>query len=197
MGDFIGRKLEKNEEIICTYCEHPANYKECADVIRFHKNERNLKEKLNEEFSKKIEIEESEKKQKYIYCCECGEQQQPGSYQIIKCKKCEKQTCVKHSMPSYKKSKLLNQNDNQSPESDYCCAGGKFEDEERKKSELNATEEFLKGNTIFKSCPHCKSILFKDGGCNYVTCGGCKNGLCWATNKLRIDCGGGHNCHDI
>lgn len=53
-------------------------------------------------------------------------------------------------------------------------------------------DEYAEGHTVdgkaflaykqannIKSCPKCRADIFKDGGCNHVTCAGCKTHICW------------------
>lgn len=47
----------------------------------------------------------------------------------------------------------------------------------------------------YKKCPNCTIPYSKIDGCNLVTCGYCKQQICWQTGLLRTQCGGGHNCH--
>ena len=34
-----------------------------------------------------------------------------------------------------------------------------------------------------KLCPTCKTVIFKDGGCNHMTCGRCHQNFCWLCNR--------------
>lgn len=55
-----------------------------------------------------------------------------------------------------------------------------FEEKQRQKQLLKDEEEnqkWLNNNT--KQCPQCKAPIYKNGGCNHMTCRNCKYEFCW------------------
>lgn len=52
---------------------------------------------------------------------------------------------------------------------------------------------------LVKPCPHCKTIVSKLDGCNYIVCDKCKGGICWRCGGKSIDhaCENGCNIRDM
>lgn len=103
-GDLIFCCLKEGNKIDCQKCNYVPKYIECSRLIKSHQKEMMINELLVKYFSKSID---NEKKQDFVYCCECGQEQQPGGSEVLVCKKCEFETCAKHSMPYYRKSKFV------------------------------------------------------------------------------------------
>jgi hypothetical protein len=47
-------------------------------------------------------------------------------------------------------------------------------------------EEWVKANA--KRCPHCKSPIEKNGGCNHMTCKKCSHEFCWLCSEAYKVC---------
>lgn len=48
--------------------------------------------------------------------------------------------------------------------------------------QIELNEDYIKNNT--KICPSCGISVFKEDGCNHITCGKCKNHWCWKCLKI-------------
>lgn len=106
-----------------------------------------------------------------IWCAHgCGGGSQVIDGDILRCNHCGEKTCVHHKIRWHTGMTCA--------EYDLSLTKGKKE---------IATDRWLQTNT--KQCPKCKAKIQKNGGCDHMTCGGCRYEFCWECladyNRIR------------